>query len=335
MRQYGTTQRQDGRTFVPGGLPGANGRQGTARRAPRAARPNVQCARVARPPIKRWLITRPCMKRVRAARPDVKRALAVAWAIVWYLLVHDRRGKAMRLALIVALLWMLPRPAPAAAPHSPAALATGVSALAHARPLPVAHGAASAPTRRYPNPIVAARVSDTTSSAVRRLAVASNMAGYLAAPPSTSAAAIQRALRDAGSPLADTRPRHAGITYAQYLWDRGKESGIDPAVAMALFWHESHYGTLGMATLTHDLANARPDTTGPQLCNDDGCYAYDSDWFAGIDRMYALLRRYHSWGLLTVDQLVPVWAPPGDFNDDGAYIESVHETLQRLDLASR
>lgn len=161
-----------------------------------------------------------------------------------------------------------------------------------------------------------------------------NPAGLLAAPPSVSAHGIWRALWAAGSPLADDGPRRAHETYAEYLWDRGAALGIDPAVVMAIFREESGYGTQGMAVLTHNLGNSRPDVGQQAVCGGDGCYGYEASWFDGIDGIYSLLRRYRGQGYTTLDQIIAVWAPPSDGNNDLAYLAGVHQTMETLYAAS-
>jgi len=145
---------------------------------------------------------------------------------------------------------------------------------------------------------------------------------------------VWHALWAAGSPLADNGPRNNGKTYAEYIWDEGKATGIDPAIVMGIFRQESSYGTQGMAVLTHSLGNMRPMHPGAQLCGGDGCYQYEPNWFRGIDDIYRLLRRYVARGYATADQLIPTWAPPGDFNDDAIYSFSVHQTMHALNAAS-
>jgi hypothetical protein len=267
--------------------------------------------------------------------------LIVMWATVWCLLVYVGGRRLLTLGMIAFLVWPVPlaigRPAvqppgvrvgtrgPSSTTHTRPTLAPAGPSLARSgsvvRPPP--HGASGCPEEGLRRPL-------SPCAAPVRVAERSNPDGLLAAPPSVSAQAIWQALAAAGSPLANNGPRRAGRTLAEYLWARGAMTGIDPAVAMALFWHESHYGTLGIAVLTHSLTNMRPAGTQPARCGADGCYAYEADWFAGIDNMYALLQRYRRLGFVTVDQLIPVWAPPNDGNDVGAFMASVRETMYSL-----
>jgi len=167
-----------------------------------------------------------------------------------------------------------------------------------------------------------------------RYAMGDNTDGKVMAPPSASVAAIQQALAAAGSPLADESPRRDGHTYAEYLWDEGKRTGVDPGVVMGFFNAESNYGTKGVATQTHDLANERPVPGRPTRCTNDGCYVYDDTWFDGIDRIYGLLAGYARRGLDTAGKAIPTWAPSSDYNDDAVYSRNVRATMQALTAAS-
>jgi len=134
--------------------------------------------------------------------------------------------------------------------------------------------------------------------------VRTNPQGVILAPPAAAVGAIQHAFTVVGSPLADTRPRRGGDTYAEYLWDAARRAGVDPAVVLAFFWVESHDGTQGVAVQTHSLFNARPVGNEPVVYTTDGCYAAEvvrttdgcyaaePDWFAGIDRTITLLAAY-------------------------------------------
>ena len=147
--------------------------------------------------------------------------------------------------------------------------------------------------------------------------------------PSVSVSAIRAALWAAGSPA--TRARYADHKdAAEYIWDSGRILGVDPAVVMAIFRHESVYGTSGMARLTRSVGNIRPLDGQPQL---DGYRLYRS-WQEGIDDCFRLLRSYARHGATTIPQAIPVWAPPSDNNDDSAYISGVLDTMGSLYMAS-
>jgi len=162
-----------------------------------------------------------------------------------------------------------------------------------------------------------------------RVALAANLDGALMHAPSVSVAAIRAALQAAGSPALDAAyADHKDA--AEYIWDSGRVLGVDPAVVMAIFQHESAFGTRGMARDTRSVGNIRPLPGQPQL---NGYRLYAS-WQQGIDDCYRLLRSYAANGASTIPQAIPVWAPPSDNNDDSAYIASVLDTMSALYAAS-
>lgn len=164
----------------------------------------------------------------------------------------------------------------------------------------------------------------------------SNDTGSILAPPSTSVQAIWRALWAMGSPLADNDLRfqtdQGTKTPAEYIYDSGLATGVDPAVVVGFCYVESHCGRLGLAAITHSLGNERPSANlQPVIATGDGFYAYHATWFAGIDAIYRLLLSYAHHGLMTVSAAVPVWAPPSDNNTPDAYTAGVLGEMQRLE----
>ncbi len=158
-----------------------------------------------------------------------------------------------------------------------------------------------------------------------RAALATNQDGDIMHAPSVSVTAIRDALQAAGSPLLSaTFADHKDA--AEYIWDEGRVLGVDPAVLMGIFQHESGLGTQGMARQTNSIGNIRPVGNQPQLAG----YRLYSSWQEGIDDCYRLLRSYVRGGATTVATAIPVWAPPSDNNDDSAYISSVLDTMGSL-----
>jgi hypothetical protein len=142
---------------------------------------------------------------------------------------------------------------------------------------------------------------------------------------------VARALADYASPLAGTWPRKGGYSYAEYIWHAGKALGVDPAVFMGVFWHESHFGLRGVAAGTHSPGNLRcySDPLPGSYCYPGDYEAYSSWWY-GIDATYTLLRSYAHHGARTVAEAIPIWAPPSDSNNDPAYIQSVLATMAQI-----
>lgn len=107
----------------------------------------------------------------------------------------------------------------------------------------------------------------------------------------------------------------------QALYDYGVQYNIDPAYALAFFMHESSFGTAGVAKVTHSLGNIRSTPGYPDY---QGYRLYPT-WEAGFEDWYKLISQQYvnAWGLYTVDQIIPVYAPASDNNDEAAYIQSI------------
>jgi hypothetical protein len=134
--------------------------------------------------------------------------------------------------------------------------------------------------------------------------------------PSLSAAFVDKVLAAAGSRAAGT---------GQALYDLSAKYGIDDAYALAFFQHESVYGTTGVARATLSLGNIRC-SEGYQCI--EGFRAYSS-WIAGYEDWYKLIRNLYisQWGLRTVEQIVPKYAPSSDHNDVSGYITAVEKAV--------
>lgn len=134
--------------------------------------------------------------------------------------------------------------------------------------------------------------------------------------PSLSPTFINRVLLAARSPAQGT---------GQSLYDLSKQSGIDDAYALAFFKHESEYGTTGVARQTLSLGNIRC-SVGYQCVQ--GYRAYSS-WQAGYADWYHLLAALYidTWHLMTVEQIVPVYAPASNGNDVNGYIAAVEQSV--------
>lgn len=138
----------------------------------------------------------------------------------------------------------------------------------------------------------------------------------LAGPPTVSPALIDLVLTSYHSPAAGK---------GQALYDDGIEYGIDPVYALAFFFHESTFGTAGIARTTLSLGNLR---CIPDAACIDGFAAFPS-WEAGFVAWYRLIRTLYidSWGLTTVEEIIPRYAPASDHNDVAGYIRAVETAV--------
>jgi hypothetical protein len=137
--------------------------------------------------------------------------------------------------------------------------------------------------------------------------------------PTISADFINRVLASYNSPAAGK---------GQALYDLGVKYGIDPIYALAFFMHESLFGTTGEARSTLSLGNLRCIPTRPCIDQNRGGYAQMSSWEDGFEQWYKLIRNLYvaQWGLVSVDQIIPTYAPHSDHNDEAGYIAALkHE----------
>ena len=134
--------------------------------------------------------------------------------------------------------------------------------------------------------------------------------------PTITVERIEAVLREFNSPAAGT---------GQAFYDLGVQYGINPAVALAFFIHESACGTKGVARFTKSIGNIR---VTPGYRDYEGYRAYDT-WEQGIEDYYKLIRELYidGWGLRTVAQILPRYAPPADNNDTDAYIRNVERLM--------
>jgi len=132
----------------------------------------------------------------------------------------------------------------------------------------------------------------------------------------------------------------------QAVYDDGVKYGIDPVYALAFFMHESGFGTSGEARFSLSIGNLRCVGAGYEdlhpLCRDN--FAWFASWDDGIEAWYRLIKNGYVQGAInqaigrnacpcvTVAQIIPVYAPRSDHNDEAAYISAVEwevETWRR------
>lgn len=150
----------------------------------------------------------------------------------------------------------------------------------------------------------------------------------VAGKPTISAGLIDLVLSAYGSPAAGK---------GQALYDLGIAYGIDPVYALAFFLHESRFGTTGEARRTMSLGNERCVADRPCIDQSQGGYAQMFSWEDGFAHWYSLIKSGYVEGqvtiplvghaCLTVDQIIPVYAPSSDHNDVQGYIDAVKQAV--------
>jgi hypothetical protein len=125
--------------------------------------------------------------------------------------------------------------------------------------------------------------------------------GGIMGPPSLSAAFVDRVLAYYGSPAQGT---------GQALYDDSLTFGIDEA---------------GWGAANRSLGNIR--CTAGYPCG--GGYRAYASWEEGFRDWYQLIRTMYvdQLGLTSVEQVIPVYAPAADHNDEAAYINAVESAV--------
>jgi len=143
-------------------------------------------------------------------------------------------------------------------------------------------------------------------------------------PPTITVAQIEAVLAKYNSPAQG---------HGQEIYDLGIKYGINPAICLAFFIHESSAGT------NPAWAGRKPDGTythniGNIICTEGWrCYGRFRDyenWSQGIEDWYKLIKDLYigEWQRVTVDDIIPKYAPAADNNDEGAYIQAVKNLVQ-------
>jgi hypothetical protein len=142
------------------------------------------------------------------------------------------------------------------------------------------------------------------------------------APPRIHELTFATILKDAGSPVASV---------ARAAWDGIVLYDVDPALALAIFQHESGYGRNGAATTHRNWGNLR---TSPGFPSSKGFVLYPT-WAAGAKDAARLLSVYgrnriryskkkKRWRVTGTARTFPfVWAPSADGNRPTAYGDAI------------
>lgn len=145
------------------------------------------------------------------------------------------------------------------------------------------------------------------------------------APASISPATFRAILLAADSPAAP----EAFVCYEVI-----RARGIDPAVGLAFFAHESTYGTAGAARTTRNWGNLRRGRRAFQVAavpGASGHFAWYRSWATGAEDWADLLLGpiYAGAGRLTVEAILPIYAPSSDSNNPQGYAAAVRTLIHR------
>jgi murein DD-endopeptidase MepM/ murein hydrolase activator NlpD len=166
-------------------------------------------------------------------------------------------------------------------------------------------------------------VVDATPYLFRQNSVGTNE-GYRPIAPSTiNEAVFTQFLSECNSPaLPEASTVYAGIV----------ANGGDPAVALPFFFHESTCGQFGVANVTKSWGNIRC-SPGYQCYNtgNNGSFRRYNTWTEGAVDWVLLMQWYKSdLNLVTVAEIIPVYAPQSDGNNEAAYISGVKKMVDQL-----
>ena len=161
---------------------------------------------------------------------------------------------------------------------------------------------------------------------MRRAWASAAMTDYtILAPPRISQQTFARILAHKESPAAPVAARaYAAITH----------HGVDPALALAMFQHESSFGRYGAAVTRHNWGNLR---RSPAFPSDHGFVRYP-DWVDGAGDTARLLAIYGRNEIRpgrrtnTARTFPYVWAPSSDGNRPATYGDAIVRGIERFML---
>ncbi len=156
--------------------------------------------------------------------------------------------------------------------------------------------------------------------------VIANVGGYNPlGPVSISRPVFQKFLQEMNSPAR----AEADAMYSACI-----QQGCDPAVMVAFFEHESNGGNNGVAAITHSIGNIRCSAGyNCYTTEGNGSFRQYESWTAGAQDWAKLLQMYkNDWKLISLEEIIPRYAPQADHNDETAYIAAVKARVDDLRL---
>lgn len=142
--------------------------------------------------------------------------------------------------------------------------------------------------------------------------------------PTITVAQIEQVLKDYNSPA---------VGHGQEIYDLGVRYGINPAIALAFFIHESGAGS-NPAWAGHKPDGSTTKNIGNIVCTSGyQCYGRFRDyatWGEGIEDWYKLIKELYvgEWQRKTVEDIIPKYAPASDNNDEHGYVNAVKQLVQ-------
>jgi len=134
--------------------------------------------------------------------------------------------------------------------------------------------------------------------------------------PRMSAESFARVLHRAVSPAASDAANLYAIIVGY---------GLDPAIALAMFCHESIYGRLGIARRSLNWGNLRRGARAYRIESGFGFYGRWGDSLR--DWCELIISRYIARGLTTIELAIPIYAPSSDGNAPARYIAAIDQLV--------
>jgi len=167
-------------------------------------------------------------------------------------------------------------------------------------------------------------LSSTTTITAQNAVVAARPGNYSPiGAPTISRATFKAFLAELHSPA---------LSEADSMYSAIVSQGADPALALAFFEHESSGGNAGVASFTKSIGNIR--CTPGYACYDslgNGSFRKYASWTEGASDWVRLLIYYRDGlGLTTLGEIIPVYAPAADNNNEAAYVLAVKHRVDTL-----
>ncbi len=146
---------------------------------------------------------------------------------------------------------------------------------------------------------------------------------FFVAAPRMSGESFARVLARGNSPAASAAAELYAIIVGSH---EGSPYGLDPAIALAFFGHESTYGRYGVANRSLNWGNLR---RGSRAYKVESGFGFYRSWADSLrDWCDLISSRYVARGLVSVELAIPVYAPSADGNAPARYIAFVHRLVE-------
>lgn len=131
-----------------------------------------------------------------------------------------------------------------------------------------------------------------------------------------------------------SRAKSPAASDAQALYRIPLGRGLDPAVALSFFAHESSYGTAGVALRSRNWGNLR---RGPRALYVAGGFAYYRNWQDSLSDWTDLIADTYvaRLDLTTVSAILVRYAPSSDGNAPARYAKIVHALIAQWQAEDR